>query len=145
MGTVVVGEEVAVAEGLEGGDDVWPEGRAVGFEVDEEDHGLLGCGIENASPVGGGAVEEGGYRVLPFEDFDKGIDVEAAEGAVLGQAGFVMADVEFVVVVEEPDVGFDAYAARFDGIEERDQPPVVVVGMAGYGENVASEVGRVMS
>ena len=31
-----------------------------------------------------------------------------------------MADIKFGVVVEEPDIGFDAYATGFDSAEEGD-------------------------
>ena len=55
--TVAVGEEVAVAERLQGGYDVWPEGRAVSFEVNEEDEGLGGDGVED-TVLGGSAIEE---------------------------------------------------------------------------------------
>ena len=53
-----------------------------------------------------------------------------------------MADVE--LVVEGPDVGFHADAAGFDGGVERDAPPVVVMRVAWYREDVAGEVGRVV-
>ena len=53
-----------------------------------------------------------------------------------------MADVE--LVVEEPNVGFHADAAGFDGGVEWDAPPVVVMRVARYREDVAREVGRVV-
>lgn len=45
---------------------------------------------------------------------------------------------------EEPDVGFGADAPRADGREEGHIAPVVIVGVAGDGEDVAREVGGVM-
>ena len=53
-----------------------------------------------------------------------------------------MADVE--LVVDQPDVGFDADAAGFDGGEEGYSSPVVVVRVARYGKDVAGEVGRIV-
>jgi hypothetical protein len=53
-------------------------------------------------------------------------------------------DVELVVVVEFPDVGFDADAAGFEGAVEGRHAPVVVVGVAGDGADVAGEVGGVV-
>lgn len=82
VGGVGGGEEAAGAEGLEGGEEVGPEGFAGGFEVDEEDEGLLWGGVEDAVEAVA-AVEEGRSRVLAFEDVDQGIDVEVLESAVL--------------------------------------------------------------
>lgn len=55
-----------------------------------------------------------------------------------------MPDVELVVVVELPDVGFDANAAGGEGAVEGGHAPVVVVGVAGDGADVTGEVGRVV-
>ena len=45
---------------------------------------------------------------------------------------------------EEPDVSFDADATGADGIEKGHVAPVVVVGVAGNGEDIPREVGRVV-
>ena len=55
-----------------------------------------------------------------------------------------MPDVELVVVVEVPDVGFDTDAAGGKGAVEGGHAPVVVVGVAGDGTDVAGEVGGVV-
>ena len=45
---------------------------------------------------------------------------------------------------EEPDVSFDTDASGADGIEKGHVAPIVVVGVAGDGEDVTREVGRVV-
>jgi hypothetical protein len=43
------------------------------------------------------------------------------------------------VVGEEPDVSFDASAAPVEGVIEGDAAPVVIVGVACYGGDVAGD------
>ena len=45
---------------------------------------------------------------------------------------------------EKPDVSLDADAPGADGIEKGHVTPVVIMGVAGNGEDVAGEVGRVV-
>lgn len=131
-------EPAALAERGELLHDPRPGLGAVGFEVDEEDEGLGGVGVEDAV---GGSVVEFGVGVLPGEDLDQGVDVEGLEGAVGLESGLVVSDEE--VVVAQPDVCLDARAACVEGGEKGDFPPVVVVGVAGYWQDVPEKVGRI--
>lgn len=111
---------------------------AAGFEVYEQHEGLGGVFVENAMA---GRFAEFGFRVHFVEEIYQRVDVEVSEGAVCGQGGGVVADVE--LFVEEPDVCFDTGAAPVDGVEERDAAPVVVVRVAGNGDDVSCCVGWV--
>lgn len=110
-GAVVGGQVACVAEGLEGLDDHREGGGAVCLEVDEEVQRLAGGGVVDA--VLGGAGDEGAVWVLALQDGQDGLDVEAVQGALVGQGGLVVADVEGAVV--EPDVGLDADCACLQG------------------------------
>lgn len=110
-GAVVGGQVARVAEGLEGLDDCWEGGGAVGLEVDEQVQRLGGGGVVDA--VLGGARHEGAVWVLGLQDGQDGLDVEAVQGALVGQGGLLVADVEGAVV--EPDVGLDADCAHLEG------------------------------
>lgn len=107
-GAVKGGEVARGAEGLEGLDDGREGGCAVGLEVDEEVERLARGGVVDAVP-GRAARDEGAVWVLALQDGQDGLDVEAVQGAVVGQGGLLVADVEGAVV--EPDVGLDAYCA----------------------------------
>ena len=87
------------------------------------------------------AIVELRARVLLLEDLDEWVDVEGLEGAVSLQGGGVVPYVQ--LVVEEPHVALDGDAACAEGGEERHPPPVVVMAVAGDGEDVAREVGWV--
>lgn len=103
-GRAVEGRQVAcVAQRPEGADDGGEGGGAVGLDVHEEVEGLAGGGVVHAVP--GPARDEPGGWVLGLEDGQDGLDVEAVEGAPVGQGGLLVADVEGPVV--EPDVGLD--------------------------------------
>lgn len=110
---VPVAEVAAGAEDIELVFDNGEERGAVGFEVYEEDEGLGGVFVEDAV-AGEGAVFEGGCGVLFVEDLDEGVDVEVAEGAVLGERGGAVADVE--LIVDEPNVCFDTCAAEVNSL-----------------------------
>lgn len=123
VGAVVGGEVPRVAEGLERVDDGWEGGGAVRLDVDEEVERLARGGVVDA--VLGGAVDEGAVWVLALQDRQDGLDVEAVQGALVGQGGLIVADVEGAVV--EPDVGLDADCAYFQGRVEGYLSPVVIV------------------
>lgn len=123
VGAVVGGEVPRVAEGLERVDDGWEGGGAVCLDVDEEVERLARGGVVDA--VLGRAVDEGAVWVLALQDRQDGLDVEAVQGALVGQGGLIVADVEGAVV--EPDVGLDADCAYLQGRVEGDLSPVVIV------------------
>lgn len=97
-----VGEPAAGVEGLEGGEDGGPGGRAVGLDVDEEVEGLAGGGVVDAV-VGSAGGEELGGRVLAVQDGEDGVDVEGLEGAGIGEGGLLVADLRGSVVVRRLD------------------------------------------
>ena len=78
---------MAVTEGLEGREDVGPQGGAGGLEVDEEGDGLRWVGVENAVDRDGCvAGVELGVWVLFRQNVEERVDVERFEGAVPSQA-----------------------------------------------------------
>lgn len=111
-GAAVVGGQVAcVAEGLEGSNDSGEGGCAVGLDVDEEVQRLAARGVIDAVP--GRPRHEGAVWVLTLQHGQDGLDVQAVQGAVVGQGGLLVAYVEGPVV--QPDVGLDADCASFEG------------------------------
>lgn len=134
VGAVVGGEVARVAEGLEGVDDGWEGGGAVRLDVDEEVERLARGGVVDA--VLGRAVDEGAVWVLALQDRQDGLDVEAVQGALVGQGGLIVADVEGAVV--EPDVGLDADCAYLQGRVEGDLSPVVIVRVLDKPESVGA-------
>ena len=65
ISAILIGEIMAVPEGLEGGENIRPKGDAGGLEVDEESEGLRWIGIEDAVDRGSCVVGlEFGIRVL---------------------------------------------------------------------------------
>lgn len=127
-GAVVGGQVARVAEGLEGLDDGWEGGGAVRLEVHEKVQRLAGGGVVDAV-LGRRAVDEGTVWVLALQDGQDGLDVEAVQGAIVGQGGLLVADVKGAVI--EPDVGLDADCACLEGRVEGDLTPVVIVRVLG--------------
>lgn len=140
VGAVVGGEVAGVAEGLEGVDHGREGGGAVRLEVDEEVERLARGGVEDA--VLGGAVDEGAVWVLALQDRQDGLDVEAVQGALVGQGGLVVADVKRAVV--EPDVGLDADCACLEGRVEGDLAPVVIVRVLDKADSVGGAINHGM-
>ncbi len=122
---VEVGEVVVVAEGLELGNDVGPEVVASSFEVDEQDKGLIGFGVEDAVWWHVGIRIEVRDWILLSKDLEEGFDVEGFESAIWCQGVGVVADIEFLV--EEPNVGFHPDTAGLDRFVKRYFAPIVVV------------------
>lgn len=92
-------EIVLFAKRLEGGLDIRPQCFARGLEVEKEDEGLCGDGVENAGRTAlSDSWIERGFWILAREDIEEGIDVEAVKGAVGGEARDVVTDVQFLFI-----------------------------------------------
>ena len=77
-------------------------------------------------------------RVLLLEDLEDGINVQVVKGTIRRQSVCVVSDIKFLV--EEPHISFHPDTAGIYGFIERHFAPVVVVGMASNGSDVAGEV-----
>jgi len=64
-----------LAEGIDLGMDIWPQGIARGLEVDEEDNGLRGRGVEDAVGWYLRIRVKVGYGVLMLEYVQQRIDI----------------------------------------------------------------------
>ena len=87
------------------------------------------------------AVVEFGVWVLVFQYFDQWIYIETLEGSISDQTRSVMPNKQ--LIIKKPYIGFCAGTACSQAREQWDTAPVVIVGMAGYGEDVPGEIGRV--
>lgn len=79
---------------------------------------------------------------MVVEDGEEGVDVEGFEGARGGEGFAGMTNEEVVGMAwVKPDVGFYTGAAGCEGVVQGDFAPVVVMGVAGNGFDVAAEGG----
>lgn len=131
----VVAQPVALAKRLELRNHFAPGASARTLDVHKERQRLVWRRVEDAA-VAAAPVIEAGRRVGALQDLDQRLDVEGLKRSIALQRGLVMAHVQFVGVVQEPDVGLDARATLVEGREERHFSPVVVVRVDGLGHNV---------
>lgn len=106
------------------------------LEVDEQLERDVGVGIEHASLLGGVGS---GANVALREDVGDGVEVKTSQCAGLLGGAPGVADQQLIIVCE-PHVGLHAGAAGGKGLVEWHAAPIVVVGVAALGDDVAAEV-----
>ena len=139
MRAVAMSEIATGTKRLKGRKHVGKESRSRGLEIDEQSQGLLGSGIEHAVMAYIAIWVKPGGGVLPFEDLDKRIHVQAGQSPVGREACERVADVK--LFVKEPNISFDTDTAYLNGGIQRDSTPVVIVRMTRYRVNSTGEVG----
>ena len=97
-----------------------PVHGAIGLDINEQNQRLRRVGIEHAIWRPADDRVEGRDGVLPVEELHQRIDVYASQGALWCEGGGCMTDIEIpgvilMVLVDEPDVSFDADTARLQG------------------------------
>ncbi len=112
---------------------------AVVLEVNKEDKGLARVRIKDAIARNFEAWVEVGDGICLVKNLEERIDVETAEGAIRGEGGCGVPNVEVVIVC--PYIRLDTGASGVDGGEKRFFAPVVIMGMTCNRIDVGRDVG----
>jgi hypothetical protein len=128
-------QPIAFPQRLQLLDNQWPGGQAVCLDVHQKGNSLLWIGVKDSSSC---LVVVLCRWVLPLENLDQRIDVERPKSSVWLQSGNIVPDEQILSM--QPDIRFDADAPDMQCREQRNFPPVVIVGMARDGQDVPEEI-----
>lgn len=96
-GAVEGGQVAGVSEWLEGLNNIWEGGGTIRLDIHEQVESLARTGVVDAI-MGGAGGKEAAIGVLCGEDGQDRLDIQAVEGALVGEGGLFMAYMEGAVV-----------------------------------------------